>query len=90
MPSCQRSRRSNKNSRVVFLFVVFLFMPFLPGCGVKGKTQAPLADSPIGRGRPSFSKAISDLTKDDNKDDANTGEVHKKIQKDSSSEPVVE
>lgn|GEM_PF-6203586 len=79
MPSCHRSRKPNQNPRVVWTF--FLLTAILSGCGVKGKPQPPLTDSPIGRGRPSFSKAISDLTKETKQEDEQEDATPNKNQK---------
>lgn len=41
--------------------IALLLLVVAVACGVKGKPQPPAEDSPIGRGRPSYSKETTDL-----------------------------
>lgn len=50
-----------ERNRVFLMLALVVFS----GCGVKGKPSAPREESSIGRGRPSYSKLVESLEKDE-------------------------
>lgn len=57
------------------IIFIFIFLNFISSCGVKGDPQPPLAPADIGRGQPSYRRALKDVnlpqSQEEDEEDAN-------------------